>query len=208
MKLYYLGGYTMNLDKNETTNDDGAKKKDNLFKRIVKNRIFIAILFFFLGGSILGSESTDVEKENESAKQNIETENSVDTAQTNDSIGTEDQETASINDESAKPESDVPVEFASALKKAEIYSDTMHMSKEGIYDQLISEYGEKFSAEAAQYAIDNINADWNKNALEKAKIYQNDMAMSPSAIEDQLKSEHGEKFTAEEALYAVGHLND
>lgn len=198
----------MNLDKNETTNDDGAKKKDNLFKRIVKNRIFIAILFFFLGGSILGSESTDVEKENESAKQNIETENLVDTAQTNDSIGTEDQETASINDESAKPESDVPVEFASAFKKAEIYSDTMHMSKEGIYDQLISEYGEKFSAEAAQYAIDNINADWNNNALEKAKIYQNDMAMSPSAIEDQLKSEHGEKFTAEEASYAVGHLND
>ena len=47
----------------------------------------------------------------------------------------------------------------------------MHMSKAGIYDQLTSEYGEQFSAEAAQYAIDNVTADWNANALEKAKSY-------------------------------------
>ena len=47
----------------------------------------------------------------------------------------------------------------------------MNMSKKGIYDQLVSEYGENFSAEAAQYAVDNLNADYNKNALEKAKTY-------------------------------------
>jgi uncharacterized protein (UPF0128 family) len=84
----------------------------------------------------------------------------------------------------------------------------MYMSKSGIYNQLTSEHGEKFSEEAAQYAIDNINADWNKNALEKAKVYQDEMSMSPAAIEDQLKSEHGENFTADEASYAVEHLND
>lgn len=43
------------------------------------------------------------------------------------------------------------------------------MSKAGIYEQLTSEYGEKFSAEAAQYAIDNMEADWNANALKKLK---------------------------------------
>jgi hypothetical protein len=31
------------------------------------------------------------------------------------------------------------------------------MSKQRIYDQLTSEYGEKFNAEAAQYAIDNLD---------------------------------------------------
>ena len=46
----------------------------------------------------------------------------------------------------------------------------MHMSKAGIYDQLTSEHGEKFSAEAAQYAVDNLNADYNENALAKAKV--------------------------------------
>jgi hypothetical protein len=46
----------------------------------------------------------------------------------------------------------------------------MHMSKQGLYDQLTSEYGEQFSADAAQYAIDNVQADWKQNALEKARI--------------------------------------
>jgi TM2 domain-containing membrane protein YozV len=102
----------------------------------------------------------------------------------------------------------VPVEYASALTKAQTYSDMMHMSKAGLYDQLTSEYGEKFSAEAGQYAIDNVAADWNANALEKAKSYQDSMAMSPEAIRDQLVSEYGEKFTQEEADYAIAHLND
>jgi RNA polymerase subunit RPABC4/transcription elongation factor Spt4 len=95
-----------------------------------------------------------------------------------------------------------------ALKKAESYSSTMHMSKAGIYKQLTSEYGEGFTAEEAQYAIDNINADWNANALAKAKSYQSSMSMSKSAIYEQLTSEYGEEFTAEEAQYAIDHLDD
>ncbi|MDK7829779.1 Ltp family lipoprotein, partial [Enterococcus faecalis] len=84
----------------------------------------------------------------------------------------------------------------------------MHMSKAAIYDQLTSEYGEKFSAEAAQYAIDNMIADFNANALAKAKEYQESMAMSPEEIREQLTSEYGEKFTPEEADYAIQHLNE
>ena len=82
----------------------------------------------------------------------------------------------------------------------------MYMSKQGLYDQLTSEYGEKFSVEAAQYAVDNLNADYNYNALQKAKSYQETMAMSPEAIRDQLTSEYGEKFTQEEADYAIANL--
>ncbi len=110
------------------------------------------------------------------------------------------------NQEEAKVEENVPTEYKSALKKAESYSDTMHMSKQGIYDQLTSEYGEKFSAEAAQYAIDNLDVDWNQNALKKAEDYQKTMNMSPSAIYDQLISEYGEQFTEEEAQYAIDNL--
>ncbi len=95
-----------------------------------------------------------------------------------------------------------------ALKKAESYSKTMHMSKSGIYKQLTSEYGEGFTAEEAQYAIDNIVVDWNANALEKAKSYQTTMNMSKSRIYEQLTSEYGEGFTAEEAQYAIDHLDD
>ena len=105
-----------------------------------------------------------------------------------------------------KTEENVPTEYKSALEKAKTYSDTMSMSKAGVYDQLTSEYGEKFSKEAAKYAIDNVKADWKENALKKAQTYQDTMSMSPSAVYDQLISEYGEKFTAKEAQYAKDNL--
>jgi hypothetical protein len=109
-------------------------------------------------------------------------------------------------EESAAEEEDVPREYRSALTKAEQYAKTMHMSKAGIYDQLVSEYGENFPEDAAQYAIDNIDFDWKENALKKAESYAETMSMSDAAIYDQLISEHGEKFTPEEAQYAIDNL--
>ena len=84
----------------------------------------------------------------------------------------------------------------------------MHMSKEGIRQQLISEYGDQFTSEEADYAVENLDAAWNENALETAKNYRDNMNMSPSAIHDQLTSEYGEQFTSEEADYAIEHLDD
>ena len=109
-------------------------------------------------------------------------------------------------EESAKEEESVSTEYKNALKKGKQYSSIMHLSKQGIYDQLTSEYGEKFTEDEAEYAVDNVDADWNENALAKAKEYQDLMSMSNSAIYDQLTSEYGEKFTDEEAQYAVDHL--
>ena len=100
----------------------------------------------------------------------------------------------------------VPTEYRSTLKKAKTYSDMMHMSKAQIHNQLVSEYGEKFSLEAADYAMAHLQVDWNQNALEKAKTYSKTMNMSQAAILDQLTSEYGEQFTQEEAQYAMDHL--
>ena len=97
-------------------------------------------------------------------------------------------------------------EEKNALKKAEIYSSSMNMSKQGIYKQLTSSI-EGFSKQAAQYAIDNIDADWNKNALEKAKTYQQDLNMSKNAVYKQLISSV-EGFTKSEAQYAIDNLDN
>lgn len=97
------------------------------------------------------------------------------------------------------------VEEKNALKKAETYSNSLHMSKQGIYNQLTSSV-EGFTKEAAQYAIDNIEVDWNKNALEKAKTYQTSMSMSSKAIFNQLISSV-EGFTKSEAQYAIDNLD-
>lgn len=117
-------------------------------------------------------------------------------------------EASTASDETEEPSTDdnVPREYKSALKKAEAYSNKMYLSKQGVYNQLTSEYGEKFPADAAQYAIDNVVADWNENALQKAKSYQQ-MDMSTSAIYDQLISEYGELFEESEAQYAIDNLD-
>lgn len=105
-----------------------------------------------------------------------------------------------------EPDNPVPTEHHSALRQADVYANSMHMSKQGLYDQLTSEYGGQFTAEAAQYAVDNVSADWNANALEKARTYQESMDMSPGAIYDQLISPYGEKFTVAEADFAIANL--
>lgn len=98
------------------------------------------------------------------------------------------------------------IEEKNALKKAETYSKTMHMSKQGIYNQLTSSV-EGFTKQSAQYAIENIDADWNANALAKAKTYQQAMNMSKQGVFNQLTSSV-EGFTKEEAQYAINHLDD
>lgn len=152
--------------------------------------IAIVIIILFVGiASCSGGDKTD-------------TNNSPVTTEE----GTVNSDATSSETKPTDAQQSVPSEYKSALKKAKIYSDTMHMSKQGLYDQLTSEYGEKFSPEAAQYAIDNLVVDYNKNALEKAKSYQQTMSMSPAKIHDQLTSEYGEKFTKEEADYAIENL--
>lgn len=97
------------------------------------------------------------------------------------------------------------IEQKNALKKAESYSSLMHMSKQGIYKQLTSSF-EGFTKEAAQYAIDNIDADWNENALKKAESYSETMHMSKQGIYKQLYSSV-EGFTKEEAQYAIDNID-
>lgn len=118
----------------------------------------------------------------------------------------ENVQVSSVSEEPVVEIVSVPTEFKSALNSAKSYSDMMYMSKMGLYGQLTSEYGEQFSPEAAQYAIDNVNADWNTNALKTAENYAETMYMSKAGIYDQLVSENGEQFTAEEAQYAIDNI--
>ena len=108
-----------------------------------------------------------------------------------------------------KPTEDpTPKEYRNALAKAQLYVDMMYMSKARLHDQLTSPYGEGFSEEAAQYALEHVKADWKKNALMIARNYRDNLHMSSAAIKNQLTSPYGEQFTQEEAQYAMEHLDD
>jgi len=95
-------------------------------------------------------------------------------------------------------------EAEKALNKAKTYSEMMHMSKKGIYMQLTSE-ADKFKEEDAQWAVDNLKADYKKNAAAKAKEYSETQNMSKDAVKQQLTSQF-DAFTEEEAEYGVSQL--
>ncbi|MFC7252500.1 Ltp family lipoprotein [Bombilactobacillus mellifer] len=120
----------------------------------------------------------------------------------------EDSISDSSQSDSDTSESSIPADYSNALKQANYYCNVQNMSEKSIHDQLVSDAGGKFSEDAAKYALDHLNANWNENALKKAKSYQQDMAMSENDIREQLTSSAGEKFTAEQADYAVQHLHD
>lgn len=167
-----------------------GKTKKPLYKRVwfwVLVAVVVILIFAISSGS--GNKSTSSTPKTESASTSQQQSKTGDTAKTSQSPATP----------------DVPQEYKSALAKAKTYSDMMHMSKQGIYAQLTSE-ADQFKPEAAQYAVDNLQADYSANALAKAKTYQQAMNMSPAAIQEQLTSE-ADQFTQDEAAYAVQHLN-
>ena len=180
-----------------------AKNKKAIYKRPWFIVLAIIIILGTVGESSYEDSTVANNKTISEVEQNQDKEISNNQGEEKDVLVKENEEKVEEKEEKVE---EVPKEYKSALRKAKVYSDTMSMSKAGLYDQLTSEYGEKFTEEEAQYAVDNLDANWKENALKKAKVYQETMAMSSSAIYDQLVSEYGEKFTEEEAKYAVDNL--
>ena len=106
----------------------------------------------------------------------------------------------------ASSSNDSNSEYSAALGKAKSYNSLFHMSKKRMYRQLTSDF-DKFSNDAAQYAIDHLEADYKYNALFNAKNYRKLFNMSKSRLINQLTS-FIDGFTEEEANYAINHLDD
>lgn len=129
------------------------KKKGGCFKwgAIVGGVLLVVAVLTNLNG---GTDSTSEQSTSSATETSISTDADAPNKDTN--APNKDKETASESAAEEPQSEQVPTEYKNALRKAKTYSDTMHMSKAGIYDQLTSEYGEKFTAEEAQYAVDNL----------------------------------------------------
>ena len=112
-------------------------------------------------------------------------------------------EAAEENSTSESSESDLPREYKNALKKAESYlGSDFHFSETGLRDQL--EY-EEFPQDAIDYAMENVEADYNEQAEKAAKSYaESEFAMSDQGVYDQLIFEG---FTEEQAQHGLDSLD-
>lgn len=106
----------------------------------------------------------------------------------------------------APPTTAAPVETPgqkNAKKSAASYIKMKGFSRQGLIDQLSSEYADKYSVEDATYAVDALNADWNEQAVRAAQSYLKMKGFSRQALIDQLSSQYADKFTVEEATHGA-----
>lgn len=103
----------------------------------------------------------------------------------------EEQETESISSEQSRAQS-----------MAQRYLRTISFSKSGLKDQLVFE---GFNDSDAQWAVDNIDVDWNEQAVKKAEDYARLMDMSNQGIYDQLIFEG---FSPEQAQHGIDNMKD
>lgn len=163
----------------------------------------------------LKQENEDLKKQVDDLLKTAENSNKVNETQKENEVSETEMEVSKETvKEKQKPSTtsstntkDIPREYKNALKSAENYIAFSPFSKKGLFQQLTSEHGSKFSKEAAQYAIDNLDVDYKEQALKSAKNYLDFMPMSDGELYDQLTSEHGEQYTAEEAQYAIDNLD-
>ena len=88
------------------------------------------------------------------------------------------------------------------LAKAESYLDLMGFSEKGLRHQL--EF-EGFESEEIDYAIANIEVDWNEECAEKAESYLDTMSFSKDGLRGQLEFEDFTSEQIEYGLKAVGY---
>lgn len=91
-------------------------------------------------------------------------------------------------------------EYRNALGTANDYLDYSSFSKSGLKEQLIYE---GYPDDAAQYAVDTVQTDWNQNAVQTAKDYLDYSSFSDQGLYDQLIYDG---YTEQEAQFAINNL--
>jgi hypothetical protein len=102
--------------------------------------------------------------------------------------------------------SKITLAMEDSLAAAEDYLDYSAFSRQGLIDQLSSEYGSGFKVQDAAWAAGQLDVDWKQQAVRAAKEYLDYSPFSRQGLIDQLSSPYGAQFTLEEAIYAVNKL--
>lgn len=103
------------------------------------------------------------------------------------------------------PGSLTPVQ-ENAVRSAQSYLELMGFSRQGLIDQLSSEYGDQYDVADATVAVDSLDVDWNAQAVRSAESYLELTGFSCQGLVDQLSSEYGDQYTTEQAQHAAAQV--
>lgn len=162
--------------------------------------LLAALGFGFLGWLLLSSNDDEV-----TGPQATHSTTTIETTQPHPAedgvVGLPETEEADAADPVGAEDS-APAESRDALQAAKEYIAAQPLSKANLYNQLRDEDG--FSAEAATYAVDTVEADWNALALQVARQMHEDGTPEEELLEALTKGP--EHFTRSQAEHALEHL--
>lgn len=176
--------------------EDGRmyKVKKPFYKRVWFWLLAIVVVFI-----AIGSQSGSEDDKNTAAETTKESVTELSTSEVA-TESTEVEEKTETTVEEVAQEENVSREYRNALSKAESYLSWAGMSEQGLREQL--EF-EEYPSDAIDYALANVEVDYNEQALAKAESYDDWASMSDSQLYDQLIFEG---FTDEQAQYALDNL--
>ena len=90
-----------------------------------------------------------------------------------------------------------------AVRSAQQYISVQGFSRNGLIEQLSSDYGDGYNVSDATVAVDSMNIDWNKQAVRSAKQYLSIQGFSCKGLIEQLSSSYGDKYTQSQANYGA-----
>ncbi|MDG6079774.1 zinc-ribbon domain-containing protein [Erythrobacter litoralis] len=93
-----------------------------------------------------------------------------------------------------------------AVRNAREYLAMSGFSRNGLIEQLSSEYGSGYARSDAEAAVDSLDVDWKEQAARSAQEYVNMTGFSCDGLIDQLSSEYGSGYTREEAAYGAASV--
>jgi len=90
-----------------------------------------------------------------------------------------------------------------AVRSAKQYLSMQGFSRDGLIQQLSSDYGDGYKIADATVAVGSLNIDWNKQAARSAKQYLDMQGFSCKGLIQQLSSNSGDKYTVSQATYGA-----
>lgn len=90
-----------------------------------------------------------------------------------------------------------------AVRSAKEYIAMTGFSRNGLIEQLSSEYGSGYSIEDATAAVDSLDLDYSEQATRTAKTYLKMTGFSCTNLINQLSMEEGDKYTDSQATFGA-----
>lgn len=92
---------------------------------------------------------------------------------------------------------------SNAIRSAKLYISVQGFSRNGLIEQLSSNYREGYSRSDATRAVDSLNINWNEQAARSARAYLSMQGFSCNGLIEQLSSPYGDQYTLSQARYGA-----